>query len=490
MRYWFGGGAADYTITVGDEVTVGTVTGAQSVVVGGQQVTVWSAETGGVAYTDLLDEAGNPVTMVTSADGTGTRGLGQIPPFQAPDEVTDLWASAGGGPRVRLVGVLGSRLQQVGQQAADNAAALAAHAASLNPHSTGLANLSDVSAGALGARVDGTVIGWSGGQFTLLSPSQVAGALLLNPPKVGGAYVGQAATAPDPTQGQSGNPWLRMQMAYSSGDNNPDTLQFFSTTSGGAAVKTFWANGNGEVRGAPSTNNRIGGRFFEFYENQGGPSTGRFFELSTNPSVTANREPLLGAYGTAHSTQPGWIVATRVLAGLLGVRAGGSYNSLTAINWRGQRATTGAPTSGTWTTGDVVLDSAGAVYLCTAGGTPGTWTTGSAGGSAAPTSFVNLTAGTNMALGTKAAASRLDRGGDNGRLRGTLTATGAVSSGAVVAVIPTTAHRPLAAVTTIARYTGGGTQLQIATNGEITLGNSLTSGQSVWLDSITWDMTA
>lgn len=37
------------------------------------------------------------------------------------------------------------------------------------------------------------------------------------------------------------------------------------------------------------------------------------------------------------------------------------------------RSTTGAPTTGTWQTNQSVVDSAGVVWTCTAGGTPGTW---------------------------------------------------------------------------------------------------------------------
>ena len=58
-----------------------------------------------------------------------------------------------------------------------------------------------------------------------------------------------------------------------------------------------------------------------------------------------------------------------------GVAALGAKNSLTNVRLCGFKATTGAPTTGTWATGDVVLDSAGRWYLCSAGGTPGTWTT-------------------------------------------------------------------------------------------------------------------
>lgn len=40
----------------------------------------------------------------------------------------------------------------------------------------------------------------------------------------------------------------------------------------------------------------------------------------------------------------------------------------------GVSATPGAPTTGTWATSSIVIDSVGALHLCTAGGTPGTWT--------------------------------------------------------------------------------------------------------------------
>jgi hypothetical protein len=61
-----------------------------------------------------------------------------------------------------------------------------------------------------------------------------------------------------------------------------------------------------------------------------------------------------------------------------GVAAIGKKNSLSNIRFCGRRASTGAPTSGTWSVGDTVQDSAGALWLCTAGGTPGTWVGGGA----------------------------------------------------------------------------------------------------------------
>lgn len=47
---------------------------------------------------------------------------------------------------------------------------------------------------------------------------------------------------------------------------------------------------------------------------------------------------------------------------------------MSAFRPRGRKATAGAPTTGTWATGDAIMDSAKVWWYCTAGGTPGTWT--------------------------------------------------------------------------------------------------------------------
>lgn len=57
-----------------------------------------------------------------------------------------------------------------------------------------------------------------------------------------------------------------------------------------------------------------------------------------------------------------------------GVASLGGKNGLTAIKLAGFKNSAGAPASGTWNAGDVVLASNGAWHLCTAGGEPGTWT--------------------------------------------------------------------------------------------------------------------
>jgi len=54
-------------------------------------------------------------------------------------------------------------------------------------------------------------------------------------------------------------------------------------------------------------------------------------------------------------------------------------NTLTAANWRGRRASTGAPIDQTWAEGDLIVDAAGRWWLCTSGGTPGGWSSPAAG---------------------------------------------------------------------------------------------------------------
>ncbi len=67
--------------------------------------------------------------------------------------------------------------------------------------------------------------------------------------------------------------------------------------------------------------------------------------------------------------------ATRhVIEDNTGIAAWGSKNGLTNIRLAGFKNSAGAPTTGDWLAGDVVLDSAGAWHLCTASGTPGSWT--------------------------------------------------------------------------------------------------------------------
>jgi hypothetical protein len=59
--------------------------------------------------------------------------------------------------------------------------------------------------------------------------------------------------------------------------------------------------------------------------------------------------------------------------GAAGVAALGAKNGLSNLRFCGYKGTAGAPTTGTWATGDLIMDSTKTWYRCTAGGTPGTW---------------------------------------------------------------------------------------------------------------------
>lgn len=359
IRHPFGGGIDDW-IFAEDENDV-------PVLQGGANLTFWNAREGGSQYTNLSQDPDGvtPIGVLVSSNGGDGYRIGQIPLFYGPPDVTTMWVGADGGERVAIDSI------DVGDLAGQAQQTLDAHTAQRNAHGTGLADLTDAQVGTPASRTAGNLVGWNGSSFALLSPAQASGAVLLNPPLSGGAYVGNIVQPPPTGQAE---PWLQMRQPYTASGTNPDSIALYSTHSDGTTpLKTFWVNGNNEVQAAPSSPFRPSGRFFEAYEAVGGPSTVRFFELSTNPTNSANREALFGAYGTAHPTQPGWMVATRVLAGLQGVRAGGGYNGLAAVNFRGFKATVGSPTTGTWAAGDALIDSAGQLWICTASGAPGAW---------------------------------------------------------------------------------------------------------------------
>jgi hypothetical protein len=56
-----------------------------------------------------------------------------------------------------------------------------------------------------------------------------------------------------------------------------------------------------------------------------------------------------------------------------GVAALGAKNGLTNLRFCGYKSTSGAPTTGTWAVGDLILDSTKTWRLCSVAGTPGTW---------------------------------------------------------------------------------------------------------------------
>ena len=104
MRYTFGQSLTDWTMRLGAASTDGEgITTAPALAAGPYPVTFWSEAVGGVQYTDLLTSAGTPVTAIVSAGGSDALPVGTTPEFFGPDEVTEMWADAGGGARFKMV---------------------------------------------------------------------------------------------------------------------------------------------------------------------------------------------------------------------------------------------------------------------------------------------------------------------------------------------------------------------------------------------------
>jgi hypothetical protein len=91
-RHTFLGDLASWVMDTGAAATSGSgLAGDTTLVIPGQQVTFWNAQTSGSQYTDLLDATGSPITSVTSATD------GSLPQISGPDSVTTMWADASGG---------------------------------------------------------------------------------------------------------------------------------------------------------------------------------------------------------------------------------------------------------------------------------------------------------------------------------------------------------------------------------------------------------
>lgn len=83
-RYNFGGGADDFTFT-------GRIIGGSDyMTLAPSTLTLWSAQTGGTQYTDLM-MGGSAVSTIT------VTASGQVPAFQGPDGVSQMWADGGAG---------------------------------------------------------------------------------------------------------------------------------------------------------------------------------------------------------------------------------------------------------------------------------------------------------------------------------------------------------------------------------------------------------
>ena len=122
-------------------------------------------------------------------------------------------------------------------------------------------------------------------------------------------------------------------------------------------------------------------------------SNGRVTSVTTSAPLDATKLPLAGgtmsgaiAMGGNGITGSGEIVATDFkVTGLTGATASSSRLVGTT--------TSGAPTSGTFTAGDIVADQTGTFWLCVSSGTPGTWT------NEIPNSLVNRSATATAGVG-------------------------------------------------------------------------------------------
>lgn len=180
-RHTFGGGVSDWTFASVDGVD-GVNDLAQ--LTGGVIISFYNAETGGTQHTDLINEGGSPATTITSSNGGDGRSVGTIPPFQGPDGVTQMWATAGGGPRTLMVASdAGADAATAVSAAATANAGVATHAGSGALHKTTYAQLDDVDmTGLLNGQVpvwNGTSARWRPGTPSAAPGSTAAAAILV-----------------------------------------------------------------------------------------------------------------------------------------------------------------------------------------------------------------------------------------------------------------------------------------------------------------------
>jgi hypothetical protein len=116
-----------------------------------------------------------------------------------------------------------------------------------------------------------------------------------------------------------------------------------------------------------------------------------------NSAITGNNT--INLTGTSASSVAGtWTATALIPSGLTGATSSSRYVGAT---------TGGAPGSGTFSTGDFIIDRTGGIYICTSGGTPGTWTAVSGSLSYATTSEI---ANVDHASESAGASSTVARG--------------------------------------------------------------------------------
>ena len=134
-RHSFGMTLADFSVTTG--------TGNALILTPSVTWLFYTAATGGTQYTDLAmtSGGGTPVTSMAS------NSAGELPQFFGPNNVVEMWASADGGPRAKILA------NDIGTSWATTDTALTNHMAAISPHSGAVT----VIAGVTGAQA----INWS-----------------------------------------------------------------------------------------------------------------------------------------------------------------------------------------------------------------------------------------------------------------------------------------------------------------------------------------
>lgn len=239
MRHTFGGDIAAYTFTTSPS---GDVTA-----IGGATLTFWPSQTGGPQIVDLslANDGSIPIDHTTSS--TDPASLGMIPRFFGPDGVTQMWASANGGPRALIVandgaGVADANAAGITQLTAQ----LAAHIAGANPHGTRLVDLDDVDQD---AAADGQILAYdlASGRWHAATVPGLAGVVML----------AGAQTITGPKTFDTGDPATSRIVVQASAGQTADLLATFCTAPDGSVRKATHVNARGELRVVSAAPNSV-----------------------------------------------------------------------------------------------------------------------------------------------------------------------------------------------------------------------------------------
>lgn len=245
MRHWFGGNVSAAT-------DVDNVDGEDDIAqfANGGTANFFSAQTGGVQYTDLLDLSGVATDHSTTSTGADSWGVGVVLPVQGPDDVWEMYCSVNGGPRFLMTATdVGSTL---GTELAATAAAISAHLAATgvaNPHATRVRDLVDVDTAAAAAAVEGQVLAFSAtsGLWLPVSVPGVADAVRLT----GTQIITGFKTFKPPTSADSA---VRVEALVG---QVGDIFACFSET----GQRTGYFNEKGELRAISAAANSVAVRF-------------------------------------------------------------------------------------------------------------------------------------------------------------------------------------------------------------------------------------